>query len=52
MIVVIPLAKNIPANVTINGWISRYATRIHCTIPNARPIAIAIAIAPMTFPSW
>ena len=44
------LAKNIPASVTIKGWISRYATRKPCTIPKARPIATAISIEMNTLP--
>ena len=44
-IVVIPRAKNIPASDTMNGWMSRYATRKPCTRPNPSPIASAIRIA-------
>ena len=49
-IVVIPLAKNIPARVTIKGWISRYATRKPCTIPKARPMATASNMDTNTLP--
>ena len=49
-IVVIPLAKNIPARVTMNGWISRYAIRNPCTRPNASPIPRAISSETNTFP--
>ena len=47
---VIPLAKNIPASVTINGWISRYATKNPCTRPNPRPMASAIRRDTNKFP--
>ena len=50
--VVIPLAKNIPASVTIKGWISRYAIRKPCTNPNAVPMPSAIKIAVVTLPPW
>ena len=42
MMAVIPLAKNIPASVTINGWISMYATRNPCTSPNTIPVISTI----------
>ena len=47
---VMPRAKNIPASVTINGWISRYATKNPCTSPNASPIPRAIKSETNTFP--
>ena len=47
---VMPRAKNIPASVTINGWISRYATKNPCASPNASPIPRAIKSETNTFP--
>ena len=49
IIAVIPRPKNIPARVTMNGWISRYATRKPCTTPKATPISSATKTATYVF---
>ena len=39
MTAVMPRAKNMPAMVTMKGWISRYPMKKPCTMPKTRPIS-------------